>query len=121
MIRIRSVLSAQRHTLAAASVIVALAFAVVFAHGTPASDHMGGMDGMDNSHAAQSAIVTMCLAVIEVGTAGVGLLAAWLLVRRRFTGPTDSRPDLPRLVASNQGRPPPRARAGPSLLQVYRL
>lgn len=83
MIRIRSALTARRHTLAAASVIVALGLAVVFAHGSPASDHMGGMD---DSHAVQSAIVTMCLAVIELGTAGAGLLALWLLVRRRFTG-----------------------------------
>ena len=121
VIRIRSALSAQRHTLAAASVIVALAFAVVFAHGTPASDHMGGMGGMDDSHTVQSAIVTMCLAVIEVGTAGVGILALWILARRRFTSRARNPRALPLLVASPQGRPPPRARAGPSLLQVYRL
>ena len=122
MIRIRSILTTRRHALAAVAAIIALGLAVAFAHGTPANDHMGATGGMDDARAVQSAIAAMCLAVVELGTAGAaGLLALWLLVRRPFTGLAGRWFDLFRVIGPMQCRPPPAARAGPSLLQVYRL
>jgi hypothetical protein len=118
VIRIRSVLTARRHPLAVASVIAALGLATVVAHATPASDHMGGAD---DSHSVQSAVVTMCLAVVDLGTAGAGLLAFRVLRRRRFIAGTCNWSDLSPLATPRQSRPPPKARAGPSVLQVYRL
>lgn len=121
MIPIRTTLSTRRHALVVSAAIVALIAAVVLAHGAPTQEHMGGMAGMDDSHSEQSAVVTMCLAIVEVGGIGAVLLGGWLLVRRRVA---DSRRDLgaPLLSTSTQPRPyVPRARAGPSLLQVYRL
>lgn len=82
---------------------------------------MGAMGGMDDAHAVQSAIAGMCLAVIGLGTAGAGLFALWLLVRRPFIGLTGRRSHVFHIVTPMQCRPPPTARAGPSLLQVYRL
>ncbi len=121
MIRIRSALTAQQHALAMVGVIIALGIAVAVAHGAAGQDHMGGLGGMEDSHVGQSAVVSMCLAVLEAGAAGAVLLGGSLLVRRR---PADTPRDLgaPFLsTATERKLPVPRARAGPSLLQVYRL
>lgn len=102
-------------------VIVALGLAVALAHGAPGQDHMAGMGGMDDSRVSQSAVVSACLAVLEVGSTGAVLLGGWFLFRRqRATDPSELQPSLVSLAAE---RTPslPRARAGPALLQVYRL
>jgi hypothetical protein len=119
VIRIRSALTAQRHALAAIGAIVVLGLAVAVAHGTPGDGHLGGL-GADDSHAGHSAVISMCLAVIEVGTAGAGLLVLTLLSRRYITRQPD-RPSLRLRIFAAKDVPAPRARAGPSLLQVYRL
>ncbi len=82
---------------------------------------MGGMAGMDDYQAGQSAVVTMCMAIVEVGSVGAVLLGGWLLLRRRLA---DSQRDLGAPFRWSSTRPRlsvPRARAGSSLLQVYRL
>lgn len=100
--------------------VVALGLAVALTHGVPGQDHMGEMAGMDDSRVSQSAVVSMCLAVLEVGSAGAVLLG-WLLFRRqRAIGPSKLGT---RVVSLATERTPsmPGARAGPALLQVYRL
>jgi hypothetical protein len=118
VIRIRSALTAQRHALAAIGAIVVLGLAVAVAHGTPGDGHLSGL-GADDSHAGYSAAISMCLAVVGVATAGAGLLAPALLSRRYVTRRADRPLRLRPFPAKDV--PTPSTRAGPSLLQVYRL
>ena len=97
--------------------IVALGLAVAMAHGALGQDHMAGMDG---SRVSQSAVVSACLAVLEVGSAGAVLLGGWLSFKRqRATDPSELRIRLAPMAAGRTASLPA-ARAGPALLQVYR-
>jgi hypothetical protein len=95
----------ERRRLALVACVLALGGAVVVAHSTLADNHMGAM------------MMVVCLAVAE--TAAVGITAAATSSKR----PTVRLlvgglvPTAPLLVAA----PTPRARDGPSLLQVFRL
>lgn len=117
MIRIRSALTARRPALATLGVVVALGLVVTVAHSSPGGGHMDGMADAQRDH---SGLATVCLAIVEAGGAGVALLALWGAVRRRLVeGPRPDRfvtgsrlPDAPLA---------PLARAGPAVLQVYRL
>jgi hypothetical protein len=121
VIRIRTILSGQRHALAILGTIIALALAVTLAHGLPGQNHMGGMDESDGSHDVPSAVISVCLAVVEVGVAGAALLGWRLLVRRRGNLPRriDAWPGD--LFALDRRLIVPKARAGPAKLQVFRL
>lgn len=117
VIRIRSALTARRPTLAALGVVVALGLVITVAHGSPGGGHM---DGMADDQGGHSDVATMCLAIVEAGGAGVALLALWSAVRRRpVEGP---RPSVFLTSSRLPHAPPaPLARAGPAVLQVYRL
>lgn len=104
---INSVVRRQRRRVVAVMAVLALAGVVTTAHSAMGGDHMGDA-------------AVMCVAVLAV--AGVAVLAAvagaprsWLPVRwtRRPSGAAH----LPLVVLV----PLPRARAGPSALQVFRL
>lgn len=104
---INTAMRRQRRRLLAVAAVLALAGSVTVAHSAMGGDHMG--DGM-----------AMCVAVLAV--AGVAVIAAvagaprsWLPVR--WTAPRTGAPALPLLALV----PQPRARAGPSSLQVFRL
>lgn len=104
---INSVLRRQRRRVAAVVAVLALAGVITVAHSAMGGDHMG--DGM-----------TMCVAVLAV--AGVAVIAAvagaprsWLPVR--WLARPAGTPRLALVVFV----PQPRARAGPSSLQVFRL
>lgn len=107
-------LRSRRRGLLVAASIALLSFALAWAHGGPAADHMA----MGNDHGGAPGIASMCLAVIQVvGAATTGFLAALLLsIRRRRASWGLLTPATSRLVI----RPPARvrARAGPELLQV---
>lgn len=120
MIRIRSILTAKRHAIAAVGVIVALGAAVALAHGAPGQDHMGGMSAMDDLGVDQSAVVSMCLAVLEVGAVGAVLMTGRLLLRHLAAAVPRTR-GTTNVLAPERRSVAPRARAGPELLQVYRL
>ena len=114
-------MTAQRHALAVVAVIVALGIAVVLTHGGPVQEHMVGAAGAEHSNGGPAALVSVCVAVLEVGTAGAALLGGWLLLARGAVSRARGRPA--RLVSTATGRRTPlsRARAGPCVLQVYRL
>jgi len=103
---INSTLRRRRRRIAMLAVMVALAGAVVTAHGLMGGDHMG--DG-----------VAMCLAVVEsaVVATAIAVAVAIIALRRRW---------LFVVALFAEGRPVPavpsvRARAGPARLQVFRL
>lgn len=99
----------QRRRLAMLAVMLGLAGAVVVAHGAIGHDHMG-----DAGEA-----VLMCLAVAETAVVAVGIalaIGAWL---RRPRWPVLQLPTLePRFIPAPASAP---ARAGPRLVQVFRL
>lgn len=82
---------------------------------------MVGMAGMDDSRVSQSAIVSACLAVLEVGSAGAVLLGGWLLFRRQRRIESNEVGTGVVSLAAERRPSLPGARAGPALLQVYRL
>ena len=96
----------QRRRLVVFAAILALAGAVLAAHGMMAGDHMG--DG-----------VMMCLAVAESAVAAVGMaiVIAALAIRPLWRLSAPTRPAQPVLPLC----PPGFARAGPPALQVFRL
>jgi hypothetical protein len=103
---VNSTLRRQRRRLATLAVVLSVAGAIVIAHSAMRHDHMGDA-------------VLMCLAVAETAVAAVGAslaLGAWM---RRPQGvvATPLAPELA-FVTSSVGI---RARAGPPLLQVFRL
>jgi hypothetical protein len=112
LIVLNSALRRQRRRLAVAAVMLGLAGAVVAAHSAMVHDHMGGMGGTGDA-------VVMCLALAETAVAAVGIALAmgpWL---RRPRRPAPRLPDgEPRFIPAPAGVP---ARAGPPLLQVFRL
>lgn len=104
---INTVMRRQRRRLLAVAAVLALAGTVTVAHSAMGGDHMG--DGM-----------AMCVAVLAV--AGVAVIVAvagaprsWLPIR--WNAPRADTPRIPLLALV----PQPRARAGPSSLQVFRL
>lgn len=121
MIRIRTILTGRRHALAVLGAIATLGIAVAMAHGLPGQDHMGGMDGSSGSHEVPSAVITVCLAVVEVGVAGGALLGWRLLLRRRPDFPRRIEAGLVGTISVDRHLDAARARAGPARLQVFRL
>lgn len=120
MIRIRTILSGQRHALAILGAIIALALAVTLAHGLPGQDHMGGMDGSSGSQDMPSAVISICLAVLEVGVVGAALLG-WRLLRLRQEFPGRIESGHFGSITLDRRANVPSARAGPARLQVFRL
>lgn len=97
----------QRRRLVVAALLVGLAGATVLAHSAMAGEHMA--EG-----------VAMCVAVAETALVAVGVAVG-------LGAGASSRP-LPHLAFPGVGQcpaltgsPPPAARAGPSITQVFRL
>ena len=99
----------QRRRLAVFVVMIGLAGAVVVAHSAMGHDHMGDVGGA----------VVMCLAVAETAVVAVGValaLGAWM--RRPVWLLAQLPAPQPRFFPAPATVP---ARAGPPLLQVFRL
>jgi hypothetical protein len=109
LIALNGALRRQRRRIATLTVTVGLAGSVVVAHSALRHHHVGDMGG---------AILT-CLAVVETAVVAVGAAFALsaLMRRRRRLLPASLAPDPP-FVPSPAGT---RSRAGPPLLQVFRL
>jgi hypothetical protein len=104
---LNSTLRRQSRRLAVLAVVLGLAGAVVTAHSVMAGDHMG--DG-----------VAMCLAVAETAVIAIGTaLVVGVAVARQARWLIGA-PELPAFGYIPAPRTVP-ARAGPSLLQVFRL
>lgn len=108
-IALNSALRRQRRRLVMLGVMLGLAGAVVVAHSAVGHDHMGDMGGA----------IVMCLAVAETAVVAVGAAVALSALMRRPRWllpalPAPELPSLPSLVGT-------RSRAGPPLLQVFRL
>ena len=90
-------------------VMLALAGTVVVAHSAMGHDHMGDVGGA----------VVMCLAVAETAVVAVGVsLALGACMRRLLWLVEQLRAPEPRFTLAPASVP---ARAGPPLLQVFRL
>jgi hypothetical protein len=106
-VALNTALRRNRRRLATLAVVLGLAGAVVSAHSVMAGDHMG--DG-----------VVMCLAVANAAVIAVGaalLVGVAASQRRRWL---IAAPALPAFAYTPAPRSVP-ARAGPPLLQVFRL
>jgi hypothetical protein len=109
LIALNSTLRRQRRRLAMVVVMLGLAGAIVTAHSAMGQDHMGGMGDA----------VVMCLAVAETAVVAVGVaLAMGLWLRRARWLAARIRDGGPRFIPAPASVP---ARAGPALLQVFRL
>lgn len=94
----------------------ALACALMLAHGTAGSMHMGMSE---NGAMSFETALEVCLAVTE--TAAVGLAALALLRSLNLARPMFRAPGLLVVLLPNRATPVPvGARAGPDLLQVFR-
>ena len=108
-IGLNSTMRRQRRRLAMLAVMFGLAGAIVVAHGAMGHDHMG----------AAGEAVLMCLAVAETAVVAVGVALAVGARRRRPLWPVSLLPEIePRFTPAPASVP---ARAGPPLLQVFRL
>jgi NADH:ubiquinone oxidoreductase subunit K len=108
-IALNSAVRRQRRRLVMLAVMLGLAGAVVVAHSAMSHDHMGDV----------GEAVVMCLAVAETAVAAIGValaLAAWMR-RPLWLVPQFAKPE-PRFIPAAVAVP---ARAGPPLLQVFRL
>jgi hypothetical protein len=108
-IALNSALRRQRRRFAVLAVMLGLAGSVVVAHSVLGHDHMGDISGA----------IAMCLAVAETAIVAVGAAVALCALRRhpRRLFPAPPVPDLafvPCLIGTH-------SRAGPPLLQVFRL
>ena len=93
---------------------------MALAHGGLGMDHMGSMSGMDDSQAGHSAVVSMCLAIVEAVGGSAALLVLGLVSGRGWPRAHER----PRFATHSRLLQPPsaRARAAPAaMLQVYRL
>ena len=104
-IALNSALRRQRRRYTMLAVMLGLAGAVVVAHSALGHDHMGA--------------IVMCLAVAETAVVAVGAALALSTLMRRPLWPLAAplAPELP-FLPSPVGT---RSRAGPPLLQVFRL
>ena len=113
LIGIDCIIRRRRRTLFVLAATFSLAIAVALAHGIGAG-HMDGMGGMNP-------VASICLAVAE--TAALGLALTFTATALRLGGPRAAL--LPwRMPARHQVLRPARtvpARAGPHVLQVFRL
>jgi hypothetical protein len=112
VIRQRDFLARHRHRIALVAVLGALSFAI-------AAEHSGlGHGGA--AHDGMGEAISLCLAIVGGGIAlGLGAAALASFTRRRGSIPRElgsGSVALPMAPATM----PPRSRAGPSLLQVFR-
>ena len=108
-IALNTALRRQRRRLVMLAVVLGLAGAVVVAHSAMGHDHMGDMGDA----------IAMCLAVAETAVVAVGAALALSASSRRplWSLPVPLAPVLPRVPSPVHALP----RAGPPLLQVFRL
>ncbi len=97
----------QRHRLMTLAAVLALSGVVVVAHSAMGGDHM---DGDTMMCVAVLEIAALTVAGVAAGPALALLSAVWVRLPRLM-------PALPVLALA----PEPRARAGPAVLQVFRL
>jgi hypothetical protein len=116
MIRIRTSILRHRRRLAVIVATAALALALVWTHGAMGSDHMG------DAQSGASTVASICLATLELGGALALLGGAVLLLGRRRAGGLhrDGRGEFSAYVIKPT-RVRSQPRAGPALLQVFRL
>lgn len=108
-IELNSLMRRQRRHLAVVVAMIGLAGAVVVAHSAMGHDHVGDVGGT----------VVMCLAVAETAVVVVGIaLALGVFMRRALWLLAPQRAPRSRFPRASVGVP---ARAGPPLLQVFRL
>lgn len=116
MIRIRTAIFQHRHRLTVIAATAALALTLVWTHGAMGGDHMG------DAQAGASTVASICLATLELGGALALLGGAVLLLgrgragglHRECRGKSSAYVIKPTLVRIQP-------RAGPALLQVFRL
>jgi hypothetical protein len=116
MIRIRTAIVQHRHRLAVVAATCMLALALVWTHGAMGNDHMG------DAQAGASTVASICLATLELGSALTLLGGAALLLWRARAG--GLQPDRRRQFSASVVKPTrvrTQPRAGPALLQVFRL
>lgn len=116
MIRIRMTIVQHRHRLVVLAATLTLALALAWTHGAMAGDHMSG------DHKAVPSIASICLATLELGGAltvlGGGVL---LLGRGRARGRRADRRRQFSVYVTRPTRVRAQPRAGPAMLQVFRL
>ena len=120
MIRLRAHLESRRNTVVGGAFVATLTIAVVLAHGSLGGAHMDATSSHGGEESQMEAVADMCLAVLQVGGGMLAVLGVALIGRRRTT---HRLPALVRRCVAIDFRnlAPPPARAGPSVLQVYRL
>lgn len=92
-----------------------LALALVWTHGAMGSEHMG-------DHSGSPSIASICLATLELGGALTLLGGALLLLgRARAVGPRTDRRRQFQAYVTGPARVRAQPRAGPAVLQVFRL
>jgi hypothetical protein len=116
MIRIRSTILQHRQRLAVVFATLTLALALVWTHGAMGGGHMGG------DHAGAPSIASICLATLELGGTLTLLGGAALLLSRvgRRGSALDGRREFSAYV-TKPARVRAQPRAGPEVLQVFRL
>ena len=116
MIRIRATIVQHRRRLAVIAATLTLALALVWTHGAMGSEHMGG------DHAGAPSIASICLATLELGGALTLLGGALLMLgRARAVGPRTDRRRQFQAYVTGPARVRAQPRAGPAVLQVFRL
>lgn len=111
MIRQREFLMKNRRRIALVALLAAFILALSAEH--------SGLGHADSAHDAAADLVSMCLAVIGAGVAlAVAAAVAEAHFRRRDSRTSRFRPAVDRRTSCHPG---PYARAGPRVLQVFRL
>lgn len=113
MIFQREFLSRHRHQLALLATLGVLAFAVVLEHSGLGHGEMADTD--------MGQAISMCLAIVEVGAVFVGAMTLFKIRPRFSPAPLDLFAGPVVSAATTGARiPSASARAGPSVLQVFR-
>lgn len=125
LILLNTLIRRHRRRMSTALGVLALAGALVLAHGAHGGGHMGDAAGHSMSATADAVpttndVLAVCLAIAETAALGFGLLAAlgaWRVTRVTF-GASAVFACLQAITPFE--RPRPTARAGPADLQVFR-
>ncbi|MGK2939728.1 MAG: hypothetical protein ACSLFR_18315 [Solirubrobacteraceae bacterium] len=123
LILLNTLIRRHRRRMSMALGVLALAGALVLAHGAVGGGHMGDSMGHPMSATIDAApvgdVLEVCLAVAETAALGFGLLAAvgvWRAARVMFGAAPGCHLEH---TISPVARPWPEARAGPADLQVF--
>jgi hypothetical protein len=115
VIRIRALIKLRGRTLVIGAALALICLALAWAHSAPAAHEMNasGDDQMAD-------VISICLAVLQIGGGLLAALIGTVLVRRRRP-PRRLSPTIPANAVFGRGLVyPVAARAGPALIQVFR-